>query len=64
MILLDPFPAFDSSQDDIHEITPEKVLELEKEKLQTPEKVLEPESEKLAKSREVQVSQILNSGSA
>ena len=51
VILPDPFPAFDSSQDDIHEITPEKrpeeVLEPEKEKLRTPEKVLEPKKDKL-----------------
>ena len=51
VILPDPFPAFDSSQDDIHEITPERhpenMLEPEKEKLRTPEKVLEPEKEKL-----------------
>ena len=46
VILPDPFPAFNSSQDDIHEITPkwhpENVLEPEKKKLRTPEKVLEP----------------------
>ena len=51
VILPDPFPAFDSSQDDIHEITPERrpeeVLEPEKEKLRTPERVLEPEKEKM-----------------
>ena len=56
MILPDPFPAFDSSQDDIQEITPErtpeKVLEPEKEKLRTPEKVLEPEKEKTPRTRE------------
>ena len=60
-ILPDPFPVFDTSQDDIQEITlemalerapeklrtPEKVLEPEKEKQRTPEKVLEPEKEKL-----------------
>ena len=44
VILPDPFPAFDSSQDDIQEITPERapenVLEPEKEKLRTPEKEL------------------------
>ena len=44
VILPDPFPAFNSSQDDIHEITPErnpdKVLEPEKEKLRNPKKVL------------------------
>ena len=55
VILPDPFPAFDSSQDDIHEITPERhpenVLEPEKEKLRTPEKALEPETEKLAKGK-------------
>ena len=53
VILPDPFPAFDSSQDDIQEITPERapenVLEPEKEKLRTPEKELEPETEKLPK---------------
>ena len=51
VILPDPFPAFDSSQDDIHEITPERhpenVLEPEKEKLRTPEKELEAEKEKM-----------------
>ena len=36
VILPDPFPAFNSSQDDICEITPEQDLE----------KVLEPEKEK------------------
>ena len=55
VILPDPFPAFDSSQDDIHEINlerhPENVLEPEKEKQCTPEKVLEPATEKLAKGR-------------
>ena len=63
MILPDPFPAFNSSQDDIHEITPERneervlepekkwVLELEKEKMRNPEKVLEPEKEKPARVR-------------
>ena len=49
VILPDPFPAFDSSQDDIHEITPERrpeeVLEPEKEKM------LETEAEKLATGR-------------
>ena len=43
VILPDPFPAFNSSQDDIHEITPER----NPEKVQNPEKVLEPEKEKL-----------------
>ena len=53
MILPDPFPVFDSSQDDIQEITPErrpvKVQEPEKEKVQEPEKekVQEPEKEKV-----------------
>ena len=57
VILPDPFPAFISSQDDIHEITPEwnpeKVLEPEKEKLRSPEKVLEPEKEKLRSPEKV-----------
>ena len=43
VILPDPFPAFDSSQDDICEITPEKLL--------SPEKVLEPEKEKPVRER-------------
>ena len=47
VILLDPFPAFDSSQDDIHEITPEP----NPEKLLSPEKVLEPEKEKPVRER-------------
>ena len=53
VILPDPFPVFDSSQDDIQEITPERrpvnVLEPEKEKVQEPEKekVQEPDKETL-----------------
>ena len=43
VILPDPFPAFDSSQDNIREITPEKLL--------SPEKVLEPEKEKPVRER-------------
>ena len=62
-ILPDPFPVFDSSQDDIQDITPEmalertpeKVLEPEKEKQRaaerTPERVLEPEKEKTPRTR-------------
>ena len=50
VILPDPFPVFDSSQDDIQEITPERcpvnVPEPEKEKLGTLDKVMEPEKEK------------------
>ena len=55
VILPDSFPAFNSSQDDIHEITlelnEERVLEPEKERVLEPEKekVLEPEKEKLAR---------------
>ena len=55
MVLPDPFPAFNSSQDDIQEITPErnpeKFLEPEKEKLRIPEKVVEPEAESSARVR-------------
>ena len=51
VILPDPFPEFDSSQDNIQEITPERrlvnVMESDREKLRTPELVLEPEKEKL-----------------
>ena len=43
VILPDPFQAFESSQDNIHEITPEKLL--------SPEKVLEPEKEKPVRER-------------
>ena len=43
VILPDQFPAFESSQDDIHEVTPEKLLTLEK--------VLEPEKEKPVRAR-------------
>ena len=43
VILPDPFPAFDSSQDDIREITLEQ--------LPSPEKVLEPEKEKPVRER-------------
>ena len=43
VILPDPFPAFESSQDNIHEVTPEKLLTLEK--------LLEPEKEKRVKAR-------------
>ena len=57
VILPDPFPVFDSSQDDIQEIAPErrpvKVQEPEKEKVQEPEKekVMEPEKEKMPWTR-------------
>ena len=44
VILPDPFPVFNSSQEDICEITPER----NPEKLLNPEKVLEPEKEKPA----------------
>ena len=53
VVLPDPFPAFNSSQDDVQEITPErnpeKFLEPEKGKFPEPEKekMLEPEKEKL-----------------
>ena len=47
VILPDPFPAFNSSQEDIREITPER----NPEKLLNPEKVLEPEKEKPAGQR-------------
>ena len=43
LILPDPFPAFESSQDDIHVLTPEKLL--------SREKVLEPEKEKPVRER-------------
>ena len=43
VILPDPFPAFESSQDNIHEVTPEKLL--------SPKKVLEPEKEKPVRER-------------
>ena len=43
VILPDPFPAVNSSQDNILEITPEKLL--------SPEKVLEPEKEKPVRER-------------
>ena len=61
VILPDPFPVFDSSQDDIQEITPErqavKVLEPEKEKVQEPEKekVQEPEKEKVQEPEKAKV---------
>ena len=47
VILPDPFPAFNFSQEDIREITPER----NPEKLLNPEKVLEPEKEKPAGQR-------------
>ena len=47
MILPDPFPVFNSSQENISEITPER----NPEKLLNPEKVLEPEKEKPAGQR-------------
>ena len=47
VILPDPFPVFNSSQDDIREITPER----NPEKLLNPEKVLEPEKEKPVRER-------------
>ena len=58
IILPDPFPAFESSQDNICEITPEKLL--------SPEKVLEPREgagarEGEAGEGEVHVPQILSS---
>ena len=76
VVLPDPFPAFNSSQDDIQEITqernPEKFLEPEKEKFLEPEKgkvlepekekMLEPEKEKLRSEVEVHVPQILSPG--
>ena len=43
VILLDPFPAFNSSQDDIQEITSER----NPEKVRNPQKFLEPEKEKV-----------------
>ena len=43
VILLDSFPAFESSQDNIHEVTLEK--------LPSPERVLEPEREKPVRER-------------
>ena len=47
VILPDPFPVFNSSQEDISEITPEG----NPKKLLNPEKVLEPEKEKPAGQR-------------
>ena len=47
MILPDPFPVFNSSQENISEITPER----NPEKLLNPEKVLEPEKEKPVRER-------------
>ena len=47
VILPDPFSAFNSSQEDICEVTPER----NPKKLLNPEKVLEPEKEKPAGQR-------------